>query len=119
MEAGDPPVNETIHVRFNEEGVNFVADFEFSIVTNMLHYDVSLTSQNDAEVFALTLIIDTEEVDGLNESIVLNMLGPNTRQADGQYFMSTEFRKAFEEERVYLRVFADSLPMSGETHQIR
>ena len=119
LEAGDPPVNETIHVRFNEEGVNFVADFEFSIVTNMLHYDVSLTSQNDAEVFALTLIIDTEEVDGLNESIVLNMLGPNTRQADGQYFMSTEFRKAFEEERVYLRVFADSLPVSGETHQIR
>ena len=95
-----------------------MANFEYSIVTNNLSYDLSLMQNNSAEVFAITLIIDTEDIEGLNEAMVLNLLGPNTSQASGDYFMSPDFREAFEEERVYFRVFAESMPISGVTQSV-
>lgn len=119
LENGNVSPNESFQVIFNQQGVNLVVDFEFSIVTNLLNYEVSLMPGNDAEVYAVTLIVDTEEVNGLSESIILNMLGPNTNQSAGDYFMSADFRKAFQENRIHLRVFAESMPLSGETQQIR
>ena len=117
--SGASPANESLQVRFNRDGVSFMANFEYSIVTNNLIYELSLMQNNSAEVFAITLIIDTGDIEGLNEAMVLNLLGPNTSQASGDYFMSPDFREAFEEERVYFRVFAESMPISGVTQSVR
>ena len=115
---GAPPANDSLQVRFNRNGVSFMANFEYSIVTNNLSYDLSLMQNNSAEVFAITLIIDTEDIEGLNEAMILNLLGPKTSQASGDYFMTPDFREAFEEERVYFRVFAESMPISGVTQSV-
>ena len=113
LENGAPPADQSLRSSFNRHGVSLVVDFKYSTVTNTLNYDVSLADDSTAEVYAVTLTIDSEEIEGLNEAIVLNLLGPDSSRASGEYFMSTDFRDAFREERVYLRVFADTIGVAG------
>ena len=84
----------------------------------MFSFRVTQNPDNDAEIFAVTLIIDTEEGIDLNEPIVLNLMGPNIKQASGEYFMSEEFREAYNQNRLFLKVFADSTSVTGSTQQL-
>ena len=59
-------------------------------------------------VFLLTI-----KISELNEPIVLNLLPPDTDAATGSHYMSSEFRMAVEERRLYLKVFGVSLPSAG------
>lgn len=112
---GAAPPNQTLRSSINQAGISLVAEFEYSIVNNNFNYEVSLAQETRAEVFAVTLVIDTGDYPDGNEAVVLNLLGPNTSNAAGNYFMSPAFREAYNEERVYFRVFADTLPMAGMT----
>jgi len=118
LDNGMPPADQSFQTRFNQQGVSLVVDFEYSTVTNILHYDARLDSDTTAEVYAATLTIDSEEIEGLNEAIVLNLLGPDSIQASGEYFMSADFREAYRDERVLLRVFADTTGVAGAVQAI-
>ena len=93
--------------------------FEFDVLTNRLNYEVELGAGNEADVYAVTLVIEAEAGAEFVGPIVLNMLGPDTRKASGSYFMSPQFRPAFDEKRVYLKVFASGLPPAGALQPLR
>ncbi|NKB35114.1 MAG: amidase [Pseudomonadales bacterium] len=118
LENGAPPTDESERLQFNQLGASLIIDFNYSVITNSFSYYIRLGSENNGEVFAATLVIDTEEGVELNDPIVLNLLGPDSDEAVGEFFMSGEFREAYEQERLYLKVFADSLPVTGAIQQL-
>ncbi len=100
-------------VSFDQQGAILESRFEFDLPSNLLTYQVSLATDNRAEIYAVTLVIDAEQGDELNDPIVLNLMGPETDESSGTYFMSPQFRQAYAQERVYLKVFADVFPVTG------
>jgi amidase len=116
--GGQAPGIESSQIGFNQNSISLQLDFELSILTNQFSYSVNRTPDNNADIFAVTLIIDTEEGEALNEPIVLSLMGPDVQQSAGEYFMSREFREAYRQNRLYLRVFADTTPVIGITQQI-
>ena len=115
---GQAPSVESRRLTFSQNSISLQLDTEFSIQTNLFSFRVTQNPDNDAEIFAVTLIIDTEEGIDLNEPIVLNLMGPNIKQASGEYFMSEEFREAYNQNRLFLKVFADSTSVTGSTQQL-
>lgn len=72
-----------------------------------------MNNSNSAKFYAATLFINSEDVEDQSEPIVLNLLGPDSELGAGSYFMSEDFRQAYGENRIYLKVFASSLPAAG------
>jgi amidase len=104
---------------FNQQGARFESSFEFDLTTNLLNYELAVADSNSAEIYAVTLIIDHDEAIESNDPIVLNLMGPGVAQSSGSYFMSPDFRQSYVQQRVYLKVFADSLPLAGATRRLR
>ena len=119
LEAGLAPATTRVSLSFRRAGVDLDGGFEFDVLTNRLHYELALGAGNTAGVYAVTLVIEEEAGAELAGPVVLNMLGPDTREASGSYFMSPQFRQAFDEERVYLKVFAPGLPPAGAMQPLR
>ena len=46
-------------------------------------------------------------------------MGPDVDRSTGEYFMSPQFREAFNEGRLFLMVFADVLPVAGASQRIQ
>jgi amidase len=115
--AAPPPIH--VDLTFDVAGVVIEGDVEFDIVSNQLRYDLALTDDNTAEVYAVTLMVDREEGFRLNDPIVVTLLGPDMEAASDSYFMSASFRQAFLEQRVYLKVFGSTLFSSGVTQRLR
>lgn len=118
LENGAPPPDESTRLQFNQLGAALIIDFNYSATTNTFSYYARLDPDNSVEVFAATLVIDTEEGAELHDPVVLNLLGPDSEEAVGEFFMSADFREAFEQDRLYLKVFADSLPFTGATQKL-
>lgn len=93
--------------------VDLQAEINFDPVSNTLAWSLASGAQHQADVHAVTLMVDDEETFGLNDPIVLTLMGPQQDSAQGEYFMSPAFRQGFLEGRVYFRVFADGLPAAG------
>ena len=66
----------------------------------------------------MTLSIEEEGEQQSDNPIVLNLMGPGVERASGEYFMNASFREAFEDERLFLKVFADLLPVVGSSQRI-
>ena len=115
---GQAPGIESKKISFSQNSISLELDIEFSVLTNQFSYTINRTPENRAEIFAVTLVIGTEEGQAFNEPIVLSLMGPDIEQASGAYFMSGEFREAYRQSRLYLRVFAESTPVVGITQQI-
>ena len=109
----------TIELSFNQQGVAVETRFNFDITTNQLHYQVRVDRRNPAELYAVTLIIDEAEGFELNDPIVLNLIGPESTQSSGDYFMSPQFRQAFAQQRVFLKIFASPFSSSGATQLLQ
>ena len=92
--------------------------FSFDVLSNLFEYEIEATAQNTAEIYALTLLIDDESFE-LTDPIVLNLMGPDSQNGSGSYFMSPQFRQAFSEGRIYLKVFAETFPASGISQILR
>lgn len=119
LEAGLAPATTRVSLSFRRAGVDLDGGFEFDVLTNRLSFEVALGAGNAASVYAVTLVIKDESGAELAGPVVLNMLGPDTSRASGSYFMSQRFRQAFNEERVYLKVFASGLPPAGAMQPLR
>jgi len=113
LDQGMVPPASVSTVSFDQQGAILESRFEFDLPSNLLTYQVSLATDNRAEIYAVTLVIDAEQGDELNDPIVLNLMGPETDESSGTYFMSPQFRQAYAQERVYLKVFADVFPVTG------
>lgn len=118
LEDGEAPEPDVFSLTFDREGVSFSARFERDRLRNELRYGIDV-GESSAPVYAVTLLVDGEEGYELNEFAVANLLGPQTRQREGSYFMSPTFREAFEENRVYLRVFGEGLDAQGVWQALR
>jgi hypothetical protein len=46
-------------------------------------------------------------------------MGPAVQRSSGEQFMSGAFRAALSEGRLYVKVFADLLPITGATQRIQ
>ena len=110
--GGLAPEEEILELVVNQSGVRLAADFSYSAVTNLLKFEVIVDSIDSDEIHGLTLSM--MEPEGRVGPAILNLLGPETDYAEGEYFMSDEFRVAFHDNRIYLRLFGDMFPVSGE-----
>ncbi len=119
LESGLAPQAQLLDLNFNQEGVRITSSFEFDVVHNRFNYTVRNRSNAEQQVHAVTLIIDQEGSGRLNDPVVLNLLPPDVVGAAGTHFMSPEFRQAFVERRLYLKVFADPFARSGATQLIQ
>lgn len=115
LQSGLAPPADKLELVFDQQGVAIQAQFEIDVTTNRLGYEIAVTENSDAEVYAVTLVIDDE----LNDAVVLNLMGPDGSEASGSYFMSPRFRQALAEQRVYLKVFAEPFTRSGATQLVQ
>ncbi len=112
-----PPITESIRI---QQGLTQLSgEFEFDQTANTLRYTLATDSAHRGNVYAVTLLIDSEQVFGLNEPVVVNLMGPEQESTSGEYIMSPAFRQAFLERRVHVRVFAEDLPAAGSTQPLR
>ena len=118
LENGQAPEVQNLEVSFDQQGTAIQARFEFNITRNLFSYEVHLNENNRGEVFAVTLSIEEEGEQQSDNPIVLNLMGPDVERASGEYFMNASFREAFEDERLFLKVFADLLPAVGSLQRI-
>ncbi len=110
---GQGPEVEQIPLSFSANGLEFEAIFELNRQTNRLSYTVALNPESNTEVYAVTLAhIDSEREE--NPGVVVhNLLPPTMQSSTGDYFMSADFRDAFDEGRAVIRVFGEDTPLEG------
>ena len=109
---GELPEQEIVELVFNQLGVRLAANFSVNFVTNLLSYEILVDPSSSENLSAVTLnIMDAQEVLG---GALVNLIGPETREAQGDWFMTSEFRTAFQQRELYVRIFGDSLPVNGE-----
>ena len=113
LQAGAAPAPRIVELVFEQQGVALSFQFEFDQPSNELRYQVATTGASSISAEAVVLLIDREMGGALNDPVVLNLMGPDTKEAAGSYFMSPQFRQAFLDQRVYLKVFADPFARSG------
>lgn len=113
LDSGLAPSVQTLEAVFSQSSLHVEARFEISIVTNQFNFDVSKFQEEEQVITAVTLVIDSNGDGVLDEPIVLNLLPPETETATGSHFMSAEFRLAVEQERLYIKIFGDTLPRAG------
>jgi amidase len=113
LESGLAPTPQSFELLFSRPPLRVEASFEFSAVTNLFIYEVSKEQSQGQTIAAVTLVVDSNGDGELNEPIVLNLLPPGAGAATGSHFMSSQFRQAVEERRLYLKVFGNSLPSAG------
>lgn len=112
---GNAPAARVSHVDFTQSGIGVQGTITVDVTTNMLQFDVTSAVTIGSELYAAALIIDTDSSTELTDPIVLNLLGPQRRVASGEHYMSSQLREAVQEQRVYLKVFGNSLPREGAT----
>lgn len=113
LEARLAPVAQSFELLFTRPSLHVEARFTFDAVTNSFDFEVSKEQSDGLSIAAVTLVVDSNGDGELNEPIVLNLLPPDADTAAGSHFMSSEFREAVVDRRLYLKVFADSLPSAG------
>ena len=119
LENGLAPEAEILELSFTRQDIAVQARFEFDITRNIFLYELALTDNSEGEVYAVTLSMEEEAGQQLNGPIVLNLMGPDVDRSTGEYFMSPQFREAFNEGRLFLKVFADVLPVAGASQRIQ
>lgn len=112
---GMAPVPVITALDFSESGIRVQGTITVDVTTNELHYAVTANADEGVELYAATLIVDEESAFGLTDPIVLNLLGPQRRSANGEHYMSASLREALAQKRVYLKVFGSSLSREGAT----
>lgn len=111
--AGAAPGPVTVSTSIRQGRVDLRSEVSFDPLRNRLTYAVQPGSDHDAQIYALTLLVAEDQSLVGNSPIVLNLLGPQQNEGQGEYYMSPQFRQAFLEARVYYRVFAEGLPVTG------
>ncbi len=119
LQSGLAPAPEVFDLSFSAQGASVEAEFEYDLLRNELRYSVGLGDGNSAEVYAVTLMIDSEEGAGLNEPLVYNLMGPDMSDVSGSVFMSPAFRSAYEADQVYLKVFASGMDVEGVAQRLK
>lgn len=109
--GGNPPEPISYQVEFNQGDIRVVAELSWNSLTNELGFRVS--SQGDESVTAVTLSVNSESLDVFDEPAVANLLRPIQQNAEGAVFLDSELRSGLSAGRVYLKVFAPSLPSAG------
>ncbi len=107
--------NKTVNLDYAEGGIQFGGELTFDPLRNVLAYEIEVREGSVGSVRAITLAIETANGASRAEPIVHNVLAAGANSSRGEYFMSAEFRRAFRESRVYMRIFADSLPAEGRS----
>jgi len=118
LENGEAPPARELEIVFNDTGAQFSASFQISVLSNTLAYQIQIDPAGSAEIYAITLIIDDPDAFDLTDPIIANFLGPNMDSATGEVFMSPQLRMAINENRAYLKIFADSLPPVGTIQRL-
>lgn len=103
----------TLTLDFNEGDVQFEGELRFEPLRNVLAYELSSAPSSAEALHAITLAIAADADERGSDPVVHNLLAPGAVDSAGEYFMSEEFRQAFTESRVYLRIFARGLPAQG------
>ena len=119
LENGVAPAGETLFVSVNESGIAVEAVFEYRPTTNELFYTIVHDTNAANELHAATLVMTAEKAETQAGVTVQNLLAPGVRSASGSYYMSAQFREAFTEGRVGVRLFAESLPAGGLIQALR
>ena len=119
LNEGQIPEALQIPVSYSQGNIEFEAVFEINWLTNSVDYSLAISPESGAEVYAVTLAHDDDDRPDNPAVIVHNLLPPESLSSSGSYFMSSTFREAFGEGKIELRVFADGLPIEGESVVIR
>ncbi len=112
---GRVPLPRQASLTVNEGNIRLEANLSFEIDTNLLRYQVLNSSPELGDLYALTLLIDDDDIAGPNDPIANNLIGPATASAEGDIFASPALRQAITENKLYFRVFGQGVPESGVT----
>jgi amidase len=106
-----PPRPIGYQIQFSQDNVILAAELQWDTLTNELRF--SVRSEGQQRVTALTLSVNTEALDKFDEPILANLLRPIQDSAQGSVFLDPNLRLGLAEGRVYLKIFAPSLPLNG------
>lgn len=106
---------QTVVLEYAEGDIQFSGQLIFDPLKNVLAYEIAQDGESTNTLRAITLAIETADGASRAEPIVHNVLAAGAVTSTGEYFMSAEFRQAFIDSRVYMRIFAESLPAEGQS----
>ncbi len=98
-------------IELNQGSIGVSVELAWNNVTNQLGYSVH--TQGEMSVSAVTLSVNNEALDVFDEPALANLLRPIQRNAEGVIFLDPQLRSGLTDGRVYLKVFAPSLPAQG------
>ena len=117
--AGRAPDPQVLTPAIRQGRVDLQSEITFDPVSNLFGWSLESGAQHQADVYAVTLMLDDEETFGLNDPVIVTLMGPQQESAQGEYFMSPAFREGILEGRVYFKVFAEGLPAAGYTQALQ
>lgn len=119
LQDGQAPAARSLPLQFRAGDVRLEGSLVFNRVHNSLDYQIAHAAANDAQVYSVTLVVDRSDDFELNDPVVVRLMGPQQQVSSGSYFMSPDFRQAFLDRRVYLRVFAEGLFPQGVVQNLQ
>jgi len=113
LSSGMPPEPLSVSLEFVGEGVHLDGVLQIDVLRNTADWQLEVVDDNSTEVFAVTLVIDSEQHFQLSDPVAVNLLGPQQSSSSGSYYMSPQFREAIMDQRVYIKVFANGFDPAG------
>lgn len=111
-----PPYIAEWHLKQNELSIG--GSFSYNQTARTLSFEIRNSTASKDTPYAVTLIVDEDPLGELNEPITANLAVPGESSSRGELFVHSDFHKAISEGRVFVRVFAQSLPASGLMEQL-
>lgn len=115
---GEAPGNTQITMTVEALDVALRVGIEIDHARNELNYNVSLDADSADRVYAVTLVRAETEASANSAVVLKSLIGPQQMESAGGFFMSPAIRDAVIENRLFLRVFADSYPLNGISWKI-
>jgi Asp-tRNA(Asn)/Glu-tRNA(Gln) amidotransferase A subunit family amidase len=109
--AGQLPQPVAYQVELEQGEVKIAAQLSWNSLTNELSFLVSSEGRQPAS--SVTLSVNDDDLSAFDEPVLANLLRPIQSSADGAIFIDPRLGQGLAEGRVYLKIFAPSLPKGG------
>jgi Asp-tRNA(Asn)/Glu-tRNA(Gln) amidotransferase A subunit family amidase len=109
--TGGLPQPIAYQVKLEQGEVEVAVQLTWDSLTNELRFRVNSEGRQPAS--SVTLSVNDDDLSAFDEPVLANLLRPIQASADGSIFIGPNLRRGLAQGRVYLKVFAPSLPRTG------
>lgn len=112
---GQAPAPAQASLNYSGAGLNLGIAVDVDVTRSRLHYVIDNRSADPAQLYAVALSVDSADHYALTDPVFASLAGPGDIQAEGELLLSPRLLGAWQEHRLYVKVFAAGLTVQGES----